>query len=278
MNIFIKIKNSIYNPQYYKELLQKPFSYSIKYYLLFSLIISIIFGGIFFVKFLPTARVIIEKGSQLSSYYPKELEVIVKEGRASTNIPEPYFIKMPDGIDQQEVENGFDNILVIDTKNNFSLEKFNSYKTVALLTADSFVYVDEQNGVAVKQLKDFEDFKLNKLLVDDFMNRISPYFVILYPLSVIAILFVTFMALISKLVYLLFGALVLWILFKIRGININYKKSYQLGVHLLTLLVVIESVIMLLPVQLHIPFLSTILLIILALINIRKEPQKNIIA
>jgi hypothetical protein len=275
MNIFLKIKNSIYNPKYYTELLQKPFFYSIKYYLLFSLIVSVVFGSILFVKFLPTAKLIVEKGNQLSNYYPQGVEVVIKDGKASTNIPEPYLIKMPEDLKQEDGKMVPENILVIDTKNKFSLEEFNNYKTLTLLTADSFVYENEQNGIMIRQFKDVKDFKINKSIVDGFMNKIKPYFTIFYPLSAVAILFFTFMVSTAKLIYLLFGGLVLWMIFKIRDIKIDYKKSYQLGVHLATLIVVIDLILTILAVQFHIPFFSTILLIIISFVNIRKESQKN---
>lgn len=280
MNIFIKIKNSIYNPQYYKEILSKPLSYSIKYYLLFSLIIAVIFGGIIFIKFFPTAKMLVEKGNQLTNYYPQELEIIIKDGKASANnISEPYFVKIPEEANS-EINNGkvLENILVIDTKNNFSLEEFNNYKTVALLTADSFVYENQQDGVVIKQLKDIKDFKLNRSVVDGFINKIKPFFILLYPLVALVILFGVFVASIVKLIYLFFAGLILWIVFKMADIKIDYKKSYQLGIHLLTLPIIVESIIAIIPFEIPIPFLFTILLIILALINIKKESPKNITA
>lgn len=235
------------------------------------------FGGVIFVKFLPTTKTLVEKGNRLAEYYPQELEILIKDGKVSTNTGEPYFIELPkEAKSEIDSEKVLENILVIDTKNKFSLEEFNNYKTVALLTADSFVYENQQDGVVIKQLKDIKDFKLNSSIVNGCVNKIKPYFILLYPLVALAILLGVFMVLATKLIYLFFGGLVLWILFKVMNAKIGYKKSYQLGLHLLTLPVIFESIMMVIPFEIPIPFLFTILLIILALINIKKESQKNI--
>lgn len=95
MKIFAKIKDSIYNPEYYKDILQKPFSYSIKYFLFFALIFALVFAIPVSLKLIDGIKNISENSPQLANYFPEELTIFIKDGKASTNVQEPYFIKIP---------------------------------------------------------------------------------------------------------------------------------------------------------------------------------------
>lgn len=270
MQCLLNIKNSIYNPQYYSEVLTKRFSYSLKHYFLFSLCLSLILSAYFFVSFVGEIKMFADNiESKITNYYPEELKIEIKDGKASSNVPEPYFLKMPSEM-KSEKDPNFQNFLVIDTKGQFSMDKFNSYQTASLLTEDFLVYYNDKKGITIQPLKDIPNFVLDRKNLEFYANKIKPFLKLIYPLSFIAIFLANLSALLFWLVYLLFAALLVWLAAKIKGMKIGYLNSYKLGIHLLTLGILINFAAKLFHASVPIPFFFTILLIVLAFLNIKK--------
>ena len=128
-DFFQDIKNSFYGPKYYQGLLKKPFFYSLRLFVMFGLLVALLSALVFSFAFLPRVKsVLSQAGTQLIEHFPSELQLTVKDNKVSTNVPEPYFIKVPVGFSAgpQVVEN----LAVIDTQTAFSFEKFKEYKSV----------------------------------------------------------------------------------------------------------------------------------------------------
>ncbi|MFA6190358.1 MAG: DUF1189 family protein [Candidatus Staskawiczbacteria bacterium] len=281
MNIIEKIKDSIYGPKYYKEILEKPFSYSFKFLLVFALLFALVFTIVVTIKFIPLANMLAEKAPQLANYFPEELKVTIKDGIASTNVVEPYFIKMPEELKNEmaksAIVNGvepktLENFIVIDTKNKFDLDTFSSYKTIAWLTADSVIYMDDNNKVSISSLSEVDNFYLDRGVIVNFINTLKPFIAVLYPIVFVGAYIVGFIIVMLEMIYLLIGALLIWLVAKIKGIKIGYQKAYQLGVHLIIPVIIITSILSLISSKLVSPFLivDSILLIIFAWLNLNK--------
>lgn len=270
MNIFIKIKNSIYNPKYYSEVITKPFSYSLKYYLVFALIFALAFSIVATIEFVPIVNLLSEQVTKLSEYFPEGLEITIKDGKASTNAPEPYAVEMPANLKSTEKE-GVKNLIVLDTREKFNLDTFSSFDTYAILNSDSLAYVNGNGQISITSLSSVKNFTLNKGQVESFINTVKPFVVYIYPFIFIGAYFVGFMIMVAEMIFLLFGALLIWLVAKIKGVKIGYKKSYQTGIHLITLPIIIASVVGLIPTNFTIPYLFTILLILSAALNLKKE-------
>jgi hypothetical protein len=282
VNIFLKIRNSIYNPNYYTKLLEKPFSYSVKYYILFALVFALAFTVMATVQFIPAGMYLSEKVSRLSIYFPQNLVVNIKNGQAYANVKEPYFVKMPksfidNNIDGSlaEVKNpnmdGLENFVVIDTKNRFDIDTFRSYKTFLLLSSNNAVYINKDGQTTINSLSMIKNFTLSRQVVADFINKAEPYFIIAYPLFFIGAFIGGFFFILSVLFYLLFGALLVWFVAKIRKIKIGYKKAYQISMHLVVLPILITSIIGFIPIKLTTTFLFTVLLVLAAMLNVTRN-------
>ena len=275
MNIFVKIKNAIYNPKYYSEVVQKPFSYSFKYLLVFSLFCALVFAIFVSTSFMPMISLLYEKSPQLANYFPQELTITIKDGKASTNVQEPYFVKMPNSIkDNNSVSSEYgdiNNLVVINTKEKFDLDKFYSYKTLSLITSDSIVYIDKQGKVSISSLSSVKDFSLNRGVVLGFIDTVRPYLFIIYPFVFLGIYFIGYIAIIGKMFYLLFGALLIWMVAKIKGMKVGYKKSYIVGMQLMTGPIIITSILAAISSKFTFIFLFSILLIISTVINLKVE-------
>jgi len=275
MNIFLKIKNSIYNPKYYSEVVEKPFSYSLKYYLVFVLLIALVFSVSATIKFIPTQKFIIENFPTISSYFPQELEIKIKDGKVSTNVKEPYTVKVPDFLKNPKNTNpdmpNIDNFIIIDTKNKFDLENFSLYKTAMLLTESKIIYTDSRNQITINSLNDIKDYTLNKGVIQGYMEKTRPYLAFILPLFFIFSYIGGFIVYWAVLICLFLAALLIWCIAKIKGVALGYKKSYQLGIHLLTLPLIVALISSVFAFQISIPFFFTVLLLILAVFNIEKK-------
>jgi hypothetical protein len=242
MEFLKNIQRSIYDPEFYRALLAKPFSYSLKYFALFSLLIALVATIYLSLSVLPKINDFLENVSPtVLNYFPDDLEVTIKGGLASTNAPEPYFLEMPFGV-PEDIEmrpdvHGYEieNLLVIDTRSDEStLKEFKSYNTVILLNRKTLMYYDD-NQVAIQSLAEVPDFKLDREVVFSLLAKVVPYFRLVGPLFVVFVFGGYFSyVFIGRMFYLIFAALLVWIIAKLKKINIGYQKSYQLGLHLLT--------------------------------------------
>jgi len=274
MKFFKDIKDSIYNPIFYHGVIATPFSSSLKYFLFFILFFTLLTTVILSFTTIPKIKFSIDTiTKEILRYYSDELEIIIKNGKVSTNVQEPYFIKTSSNLENSLIEN----ILVINTKDSFSLENFKNYNTACLLTEESLICYDNNQTIKIYPLTNISDFKLNKSVISSFLIKVQPFFKLFYPIFILAFFVVIFIVLLWRMVYLLFGAFLIWLVAKVRKVDIGYKKSYQLGLHLMTVSFFIDfliNVLKLLGISLNIPYLFTIVLVVMAVLNLK---TKNIV-
>jgi Protein of unknown function (DUF1189) len=163
---------------------------------------------------------------------PEELEIRIKDGVASTNVQEPYYITVsPDDfkgtfLEDKERTSTYDQrLLAIDTKGR--AEDFERYQSAALLTERSFVYYDDGN-IEVQSLREMDDLVLNKLLIETKMNELFAEYkvgdlirigVLTLPVLLLVMLYIGYSFLI------LFYALLVLIMMKIVRANSSYGRA-----------------------------------------------------
>lgn len=271
MNFYFQIKNSIYSPIFYqKDLIDLNFYDSLKYFFKLIILISIILVIVLSIDFIPKIIFFLNNLTiNISKYYPDELEINIKNGETITNVPTPYFLIFPEELNYENKK--FDNFLVIDTINNFSIEKFKEYNTLILLAKKNIVY-DNDGKIVVEDLSRFPDAVINKKIINDFSNKIiiKKIFV---PLIILLFFIFTLIFYIFKLFYLLFGALLIILILKILKYKINYKKSYQIGLHSITLPILFFFILKVFNLNIDLPFVFTILMLFIVFINFIKKEQ-----
>lgn len=210
------------------------------------------------------------------NYFPDELEIVIKDGLASTNVSEPYFLEIPFDVPENiEMKPdarsyGIENLLVIDTRSDeATLEEFKSYNTLVLLNRKTLMHYDE-NQVVIQSLAVIPNFKLDKEVISSLLAKVVPYFRLVKPLFIIFVFggyfsFVFF----GRMLYLLFATLLIWIIAKVKKVDIGYKKAYQLGLHLLTASILYQIIFGLILNISKSSLLFIGLIIILAIVNLR---------
>lgn len=241
MNIFKQIKNSVYNKEYYQNtVLTESFGSSIKYLLKISVIIAFAFAIVFGV-----ASPFISKGlknglHEAVGQYPSDLTISVNNGNATINQPEPYFIKISNSIkdlnNSSDQTKNVENLIVVNTSEPFSLDKFKSYKTLALLTKNEVVMMSNNGEIKIEKLSVFGNVEITKTWLENKegkAHRIMPWALIGMTILVFGGMFV--IEFLGSLIVMLLYALIAWGLLKLKGINISYGKAYQVAIHVSTL-------------------------------------------
>lgn len=265
MEFFKNLASSFYKPAFYSATLQKPVSYSFKNFFLFALILALILTGVYSFIYFPKIKTFLDNVvTQGIDAYPDGLKIEIKNGSASANAPQPYFVKLPGFFAGNP--NQLENLFVIDTNNEFSTEKFNEYKTLVVLNKSSIAAFDNKDQIKIIPLKDVKDFILDKQTVNSFYEKVKPWFKSVYPIFLFGSFLLVFLMISMHLVYLFFGALLVWIIAKIKGIKMGYWKSYQAGIHLIMPVILITTIIGFFGFRF--PFLFTLLLIIMAILNL----------
>lgn len=245
MKIFKEIKSNIYDVEYYKEIPNKPFGKSLKYLFKLSLLAglaSLIIIG-FMSKGMP--KMIRSEVVNMVNQYPEDLIVTFEDGFASTNKEEPFMIpiqesnkeliKSKDGTD-------YTNLLVIDTKNDFSLQKLKEYDTFALLTKENIIFSEGSGGeVRIFPISDIDDLEVTKAwLLENTSKVLKAMPIIIAVITPIVYIMLVMSHFVFTLLVNLFFALFIWVMSKVKNAGLDYKKSYQLGIHASTIYVILS--------------------------------------
>lgn len=245
MKIFKEIKSNIYDVEYYKEIPNKPFSKSLKYLFKLSLLAglaSLIIIG-FMSKDMP--KMIRSEVVNMVNQYPEDLVVTFEDGFASTNKEEPFMIPIQESnkeLVQSKDGTDYSNLLVIDTKNEFSLQKLKEYDTFALLTKENIIFSEGSGGeVRIFPLSDMDDLEITKAwLLENTSKVLKAMPVIIAIIAPIVYIMLTVSHFSFTLLVNLFFALFIWVMSKVKNAGLNYKKSYQFGIHASTIYVILS--------------------------------------
>jgi hypothetical protein len=240
MKLFKEIKNSIYNPAYYRTVVQEErFKNSIKYLAKVSLLASLACAIVVAISLPFLYKTLKTEAAKAVTAYPDDLVVSIKGGTASINKPEPYAIPMlPSWKEFHTPKNpAKESIIVIDTTKAFNLDDFRSYSAYALLTkTDLILPKDPSGGAQIIPLAKVHDVVITKALL---LEKEAKLITLLPALMVfiLACAYVGFFILnfIGTLIMLLIFACFIWLLAKAKGEALTYKKAYQVGLHASTI-------------------------------------------
>lgn len=266
MNFFYHIKNSFYNPVFYATLSGKTLGSSFKYF--YSLIAILAFFIAFVLGSQLSPLFSAENLKKLVALYPSELTLTVMNGVVSTNVTEPYAIKAF----KELRDSGRANLVVIDTKSDFSPELFKKYDTNILIGKNFIVSVKNKNLFQFQytDLAQMPNFTVNQDKLLRWADVIGSYHLAL-SLGLFVLLFFGFFIFFSvKLLWLLVLALIIFLVAKLRKIQLSYKDSYKFAVQAGTAPFIIEAIFITIGASAPFPFLLSIMLLVVAVVNMEK--------
>lgn len=210
----------------------------------------------------------------LLSYYPDELVLTINQGVVSTNVDEPYYLPMP-AVMRAHVATSTDlqYLAVIDTHTPVSVEQFKAYKAGFWVSKEYLVADDNTGGIRITKFGPQVTYTLNEQSVQDMLSAVQPFFKFVAPMLVIVIFVAMLLSFVLNLLYLLFGALLVLLMGKVMKQNWTYGTAYRLCLHATTLPLIVGLAFSLLPLGAgNIPFLSTVLLLLVVYFNFYKTP------
>jgi hypothetical protein len=262
-------------PSYYADIVKAPLSFSVKYYVVYMFLFSIIVSAIIVVRWvIPISHFALQDlPPLLVNVYPEELVVTINNGQVSTNVQEPYFIPVSrlepigEAFKQRVLgsqESDVQNLLVIDTE--ATAEDITSYNTLILLTWDAVSFINDSGNIETMSLKKVENITINQETINKSIESITPLFAYITPVATLILIIGLFCYGFIRLTYIAFLAFLLWILSLIMKVSLPYKKTFQIELHANLIPFTILTLIGLSGLMVPIPYLELIINIILAVI------------
>jgi len=261
---FYSLKRSLTDPNYYREIAKIKFGFSLKYLFFLLILTSLLISlslGFTIIKAIPQVPGFITQSKAIiNNFYPKDLEITITNGALSTNVQEPYFIKVPPEFAKENIKNM--NLITIDT--SAKVEDIKKYNTAVLVTKNAVVYPDKNNQYKIAFLNQVPNSKINKQIYDRIINKALPYSKFIAPFlmttAILTVLIMPFIigsfSLFGKLIYLLIVTVPLFLLSFILKNKLSYGKVYQLSMHGLTFSILIQLIIDILKLTTSINFYS----------------------
>lgn len=270
------VRRCAYDPSFYQSQKEVSFSSALGYFAAVLGMISVVSAVAFSVFIwwsLEHNDSLQNFRTQVEELYPDTLVLSVGKEGISTNVSEPFAIPFPESWqDNTGKKTGTfpKNLLVINTAKSIESADFSAYDTLAILSKNEIgIYKENEKKAEIQSIKGSDEpFDINKGGFVEFVGMAVHYFkwivAILLCLSPFFIFLFLFLA---YLVYLVFGALVVWLAAKLRGVSMTYSLAYRFGLYLIVLPLLYESVLAKFFPILSFPFDATFILFILALIN-----------
>jgi len=269
INFLVILVRSAVDPRFYPEILEKRWSFTIVYLIIFiTFIISILT-----VKYtLALGPMISDKltvfAQKAREIMPEDIEIKIRAGELSVNQHEPVRIK---NIFAQGSGNPA-YILVIDTDR--PTDDILNYSTYAFANRRRLAYLDG-TGFRSESLSGIFDLTINRRVTDAILYYLSPN--IRYATPILAgILFITFFVSVpvTLFIQIFLYSFVTVVVGKIATLPLSYKKYFQVTIHAATIPVLIETTELLIDMPIPIPMLPVfayILLVVLAIRALRRR-------
>lgn len=264
---------------YYREVLQTPMSFSIKYYIILALLVSLVTTGAASARLLPKLQPELNNlVSQVQNYYPDELVLTMTDGKLSINKDEPYVIPLPKSLTENQNDTQPDdgttemlpeNLVVLDSQG--TIDNLETYNTLILINSANVLYRDQNGKIEVYPLKDMPNGQFTKQNFNELVDKVKSFLVYL-PALIISFMLVTLFIvnMTFRLVYLLLVALLLMFWGKSKMADYNYAKYYKIAIHTVTLPTIIATLLDIVAIPFNIPFWFIALNTVMGILVINK--------
>ncbi len=271
---FYVLLKSAASLNYYKDVVKTNFGFSMKYFLALSILAAITSASATTLTISGEAKTSIKTFVDgMVNIFPADLTITTKDGKASINQPEPYIIPAPKGpAETAEQANQPENLIVFYSKG--TIDDLENYKTLVLVNEKN-ILVKNSNKIEVYPLSEIPDGEFSKANIQALADLVKPY-IELTPYAIAATLLITLIMYYTafRLVYLLPVALILLLIGKIHKLKYDFPKYYQVGIHTLTLPLIVDVITTATKIQIPLSlwfFASNTLLGIIVLITLAKD-------
>jgi hypothetical protein len=237
--VFSVVKESFYGPERYARVATGRATAGITYAFFAATLGALSFSSMFILGFISLSGVDISREA-VNRIYPDGLEITIKDGVASTNMQEPILIStdevmnafnLPANLSRVDEFGQYQNILVIDTTRELSLNDVEAYQSWAVLGNNNFYTHDSEEGITAQPLRGTPGIQvITESVAQDVIDGIRPFIVWGIPVAliVIAVSFVFFFG-IFLLALAAPATLVVKLIAKLQGFSISYSGAYAVS-------------------------------------------------
>jgi hypothetical protein len=228
------VKKSLRSPQFYANLAKEPLSFSINYFYSLVLLLSLTLSIVLSLVLVPGIQLFVKQATSVANALPDNFHVTITNGVATSSVPSPYFVPLPDELKSVLNDAGksnLDNFLVVDTSSTFSNDKFASYKTLLWLTKDKIVGAENTDSLSETNLTTFPNADFTKSLLQSYAAKGERFLRWLPAVMLLGIFFLSMIVLSFLLLYYFLGAIFVIIVARIKRVPMKYVEAYKVAIH-----------------------------------------------
>jgi len=239
---------SLFDVDYYKDILKIDRKFTLKYFLVLSLLASVIATVRFAVPTIPK----IQNGmndmlTEFSKLYPDDLVLKSEGGMWSINKEEPYMVPTP-GLLNVETADFPENLIVFDHEGTISdLEEKNTF---IVINKVNLITVNSQGRVEAYPLDSMPDGEINKSKALEAIDGLREFARFVPLIVVVFVLFATlFYFIVFRLGYAFIVGLLLMAFGYLKGTKNTLGTYYKIALHTMTLPLTIEIMFILMQTE-----------------------------
>lgn len=276
--MFETFKKSLSSPAFYREASALPLTDALRYYAKFGFFLSLITTIAFAVLLVPFGVSFIEKRAPelVKAYYPAELVLSVTKGEVSVNIPQPHVIATKDITRRALPEWKFENVVVIDTQNDFNKKRFDEYNTFALLTKNEIVTSNSGGNITIQEIPRTMTTTINQETLLTWVNKVRESLVYIVPRGLLATFVTLVLGYAVYLIPLFVFALVPFLLARIKKIPLSYGGAYRMSLYAVVPGILLKSLLNISGVFFVPAYLTFLVFLLIIVMNMREVEQPKL--
>ncbi len=262
-----RLNDTFNNPSFYEQSITESREKAMSLLFWVNVFAASVFAVTVLINVIPS-MIDFAKGNYVSEVYPDGLQVDIKGGAVSINEPVPYYLPTPGAL--MEEGDDMENLLVIDTTEDLSVDTIKSYNSLAVLTKDSLYFAKDENETRVFSLDESEDLTITEDKVISWSKiAIKWAYVAIIPFTLMMIGLIAGFSFIYYIVISFALALIPLLIGKARKLPITYRSAYIISLYALVPVVMIDIVTTLFGL-LTLPFwLTVVIFSVVVILNLR---------
>jgi hypothetical protein len=277
-NLFQTFQKSIYSPAFYRVVAVTPLRTAFHFYAKMSFVLALFMTLVFSVILVPQGvRFIKEEAPALvKKYYPADLVITIDKGVASSNVVEPYMISTEGNAKTAVGTSTTENLLVIDTKNDFTKKKFDEYKTFTLLTKGEVVTQNNRGQITIQDLRGAPNMVISQETLLAWVGKIRGSLDAFVPAGI----FITFLIIVTGfalyLIPVLLFALIPLFIAWIQKTPLSYASAYKMSLYAVVPGLVLKSLLNVSGIFFVPAYLTFLIFMLVIFINMREIEQPTL--
>ncbi|MCK9345179.1 MAG: DUF1189 domain-containing protein [Candidatus Pacebacteria bacterium] len=275
--IFETFKKSIYNPAFYQEAANAPLGEIVKYYVKAISVLTVFLVVVISIFLIPQGISFVKERAPylVKAYYPQELSVHVEDGIASANVPMPYIVSLK-SLSKATTTGAIENMLVINTSEDFDKNKFEEYKTFALLTKNDLVTRDNGGAITIQSLKPMPTTTIDQSVLLGWVATTQDYLWKIATFVFVASLLLVFSGYIMYLIPLLIFALIPKFVAYIKRTELSYASAYKMSLYAIVPALALKTLLNVMGIFFLPSYFTLLVFMLIISINMRNVEQPTL--